>query len=73
MEKGEILVGVVIVKGGEVIVKVYNLKEMLNDIIVYVEILVIRKVLKFFGDWRFNGIEMYVIFEFCLMCVSVIV
>ncbi|OOM16720.1 nucleoside deaminase [Clostridium saccharobutylicum] len=73
MEKGEIPVGAVIVKGGEVIAKAHNLKETLNDTTAHAEILAIRKASKFLGDWRLNGTEMYVTLEPCPMCASAIV
>ena len=73
MEKGEIPVGAVIVKGGVVIAKAHNLKETLNDTTAHAEILAIRKASKFLGDWRLNGTEMYVTLEPCPMCASAIV
>lgn len=73
MEKGEIPVGAVIVKGGVVIAKAHNLKETLNDTTAHAEVLAIRKASKFLGDWRLNGTEMYVTLEPCPMCASAIV
>lgn len=73
MNKGEIPVGVVIVKDGVVIGKAHNLKETLKDSTAHAEILAIREASKYVGDWRLNGCEMYVTLEPCPMCASAIV
>lgn len=70
---GEVLIGVVVIKDGVVIVVVYNVLCMLYDFIVYVELLVICVVVQVLGNEWFDGCEFWVIFEFCVMCVGVIV
>ena len=71
-EKGEIPVGAVIVKDGEIIGKAHNLKETLNMPTAHAEILAIEKACKKIGNWRLNGCEMYVTLEPCPMCASAI-
>ena len=73
MEKGEIPVGVVIVKDGIIIGKAHNLKETLKDGTAHAEILAIKEAAKYIDDWRLNGCEMYVTLEPCPMCASAIV
>lgn len=72
-ERGEVFVGVVVVCKEWIIVCVYNLIEILNDVIVYVEMQVIIVVVNVFGGKYLNECILYVIVEFCVMCVGVIV
>lgn len=72
MNKGELPIGAVIVKDGEVIACCHNEKEMKNDPTAHAEILAIREASKNLGDWRLNGCEMYVTLEPCPMCISAI-
>lgn len=39
----------------------------------YVEFLVIEKVVKKIGSWCLENVDVYVILEFCLMCVGVMI
>ncbi|MBS4957874.1 MAG: nucleoside deaminase [Clostridium celatum] len=70
--KGEVPVGAVIVKDGEIIARAHNLKETLKSAIAHAEILAIEEASKIIGDWRLNGAEMYVTLEPCSMCASAI-
>lgn len=72
MNEGEIPVGAVIVKNGEVIGRGHNLKENLNDITAHAEIIAIKEAASKIGDWRLNDCEMYVTLEPCPMCSSAI-
>lgn len=72
MEIGEVPVGAVIVKDGEVISKAYNMKEYLNDSTAHAEILAIKEASKRAGNWRLKGAHMYVTLEPCPMCASAI-
>lgn len=71
--KGEIPVGAVIVKNGEVISKAHNLKETLKLPTAHAEILAIEEACKKLDNWRLSGCEMYVTLEPCPMCASAIV
>lgn len=70
---GEIPVGAIIVKDGEIIASACNKKESLKDVTAHAEILAIREAEKFLGNWRLNGCEMYVTLEPCPMCAWAIV
>lgn len=72
-DKGEIPVGAVIVKDGVIIGRGHNLKETLNDVTAHAEILAIKEASNKIGDWRLDGVEMYVTLEPCPMCASAIV
>lgn len=71
-KKGEVPVGAVIVKDGEVIAKAHNLKESLNDPTAHAEILAIREACNKLNNWRLHGCEMYVTLEPCPMCAGAI-
>jgi len=72
LNEGEIPVGAVIVKDGEIIARSHNLKEQQHDPTAHAEILAIRKACEVIGDWRLDGCDMYVTLEPCPMCASAI-
>ncbi|SCK02142.1 tRNA-specific adenosine deaminase [uncultured Clostridium sp.] len=69
---GEVPVGTVIVKDGEVIAKAYNMKETKKISTAHAEILAIEEASRYIGDWRLNGCDMYVTLEPCAMCAAAI-
>lgn len=71
-EKGEIPVGVVIVRNGEILAKAHNLKETLKIPTAHAEILAIEEACKKIDNWRLTGCEMYVTLEPCAMCAAAI-
>ena len=70
--KGEVPVGVVIVKNGEVISCQHNLKEEKKLTIAHAEILAIEEASKKLNNWRLSGCEIYVTLEPCPMCAAAI-
>ena len=66
--KGEIPVGALIIKDGEVIAETFNQKEILNDVTAHAEILAIREAEQKLGRWRLDDCEMFVTLEPCPMC-----
>ena len=70
---GEIPVGAIIVKNGEIIAETFNQKEFLNDVTAHAEILAIREAEKKLGTWRLDNCEMYVTLEPCPMCAWAII
>ena len=72
-EIGEIPVGAVIVKKGEIIARGHNLKEKGKDPTLHAEIIAIKEASKVIGDWRLNECELYVTLEPCLMCAGAII
>lgn len=71
--KGEIPVGAIIVKDGEIIAETFNQKEILNDVTAHAEILAIREAEQKLGRWRLDDCEMYVTLEPCPMCAWAII
>lgn len=72
-DQGEIPIGAVIVKGGEVIARAHNLTETNKDPTAHAEMLAIREAAKVLGGWRLIGCEMYVTVEPCSMCAGALV
>ncbi len=72
LRKGEVPVGVVIVKDKKIIARAYNKRESKKDATCHAEILAIRKACKYIKDWRLNGCVMYVTLEPCSMCMGAI-
>ena len=71
--KGEIPVGAVIVRDGEVIAKAFNQKETLKDVTCHAEILAIKEAQQKLKRWRLEDCEMYVTLEPCPMCAWAII
>lgn len=65
---GDIPVGAVVVKGGEVISSACNTREKDNDVTSHAEILAIRQAEKLLGNWRLDDCDLYVTLEPCPMC-----
>lgn len=70
---GEVPVGAVIVKDGEVIAQAHNLKESEYSALKHAELLVIEKASQKLGRWRLTDCELYVTLEPCVMCSGAIV
>lgn len=71
-EAGEIPVGAVIVKDGEIIGRAFNMKETMKCVTAHAEILAIQQASDTLDNWRLNGCEMYVTLEPCPMCAGAI-
>lgn len=72
-EAGEVPIGAVIVKDGEVIARAHNRRETDGDPTAHAEILAIRAAAKVLGGWRLTGTTMYVTIEPCPMCAGALV
>ena len=76
-EKGEIPIGAVIVKDGEIIGRGHNLTETEKDPTAHAEIVAIRQAGRKLGETlgcrRLTGCSMYVTVEPCSMCAGAIV
>ncbi len=70
---GEVPVGAVIVKDGNIIARAHNLKETSKNAIHHAEILVIEEASKVLDSWRLTDCEMYVTLEPCPMCAGAII
>lgn len=70
---GEVPIGAVIVKDGEIIARGRNRREELADPTAHAEILAIREAGAVLGGWRLSGCTMYVTIEPCPMCAGALV
>ena len=71
--EGEIPVGAVIVKDGEVIAQAHNRRENDHDPTAHAEVLCMRRAALALGDWRLRGCTLYVTLEPCPMCAGAMV
>lgn len=65
---GDVPVGAVVVKNGDVIATAHNERELDNDVTSHAEILAIRKAEQVLGNWRLDDCDLYVTLEPCPMC-----
>jgi len=70
---GEVPVGAVLVKDGEVIASGHNRRAETGDPSAHAELLVLRAAGEGSGDWRLGGTTLYVTLEPCAMCAGAIV
>lgn len=70
---GEVPIGAVIVKDGEIIAKAYNLRETEQRAIAHAELLAIDDACQKLGTWRLSETTLYVTLEPCPMCAGAIV
>lgn len=71
--RGEVPVGAVIVKNGQVIGKGSNRCEEERDPTLHAEIIAIKEAVSTVRDQRLDGCEMYVTLEPCAMCSGAII
>lgn len=69
---GEMPVGAVIVRDGEIISRAYNRRETKKNALYHAEITAIERACKKLGGWRLPRCEMYVTLEPCPMCAGAI-
>ncbi len=67
-ELGEVPVGALVVKDGEVIARAHNERELLPDATAHAEVLAIRRACAALGSNRLSGCTLYVTLEPCPMC-----
>jgi len=70
---GEIPIGAVIVRDGDIIARGHNLTETEKDPTVHAEMNAIRQAAAYLGGWRLTGCSMYVTCEPCAMCAGALV
>jgi tRNA(adenine34) deaminase len=70
---GEVPVGAVIVRAGEVMARAGNRTVRDQDPTAHAESLVIRAAAAVLGSWRLDGCSLYVTLEPCAMCAGAIV
>ena len=70
---GDVPVGAIVVKNGEIIGRGYNRRNADKNTLAHAEITAINKASKFIGDWRLEDCTLYVTLEPCHMCAGAIV
>ncbi len=70
---GEIPVGAVAVRGGEIIARAHNEREISTDPTAHAEILALRRAAEALGSRRLSDVTLYVTLEPCAMCAGAIV
>ncbi len=70
---GEVPIGAVVVRAGEVVGRGFNRRETDGDPSAHAEILAIREAAKAVGGWRLSGCTLYVTLEPCAMCAGALV
>lgn len=73
IEEGEMPVGAVIVRDGQVIATGHNVRNVTHDPTLHAEIVAIRKACEKLGDWRLSDCDIYVTLEPCVMCSGAII
>ncbi|MEG1476697.1 MAG: tRNA adenosine(34) deaminase TadA [Oscillospiraceae bacterium] len=72
-EIGEVPIGAVIVRNGEVISTAHNTRECEKNATHHAELLAIDAACKVLGGWRLMDCELYVTLEPCPMCAGAII
>lgn len=70
---GEVPVGCVVVRGGQVIATAGNRRETYQDPTAHAEVLAVRAAADVLGSWRLDGCRVYVTLEPCPMCAGALV
>ena len=71
--RGEIPIGAIIVKDGEVIASAHNMRETWHDATAHAEIIAVKAACELLGSWRLTGCTLYVTVEPCPMCAGALV
>lgn len=65
---GEVPIGAVVVRAGEVIARGRNIREESRDPAGHAEFVAIERAARHLGAWRLSGCTVYVTLEPCIMC-----
>ena len=72
-EHGDVPIGAVVVRGGEVLASARNERELRQDPTAHAEILALQQAARALGSWRVLDAAVYVTLEPCAMCAGAIV
>lgn len=72
LDEGEMPVGCVIVRAGELIARGHNLRQQRQDPTAHAEIVALRRAARALGSWRLEDCTLYVTLEPCPMCAGAI-
>lgn len=73
LERGEVPVGAVVVRDGEVLARAGNEREARQDPTAHAEVLALRAAAAASGHWRLQDATLYVTLEPCAMCAGALV
>jgi tRNA(adenine34) deaminase len=73
VEHGDVPVGAVVVRGGELVAAGGNERELVQDPTAHAEILALRAAAEALGSWHLEGCTLYVTLEPCAMCAGAVV
>jgi len=71
--RGEVPVGAVVVKDGEMIAAAANEKELRGDATAHAEMLALQRAAQQLGHWRLTDATLYVTLEPCPMCAGAMI
>jgi tRNA(adenine34) deaminase len=69
-QRGDVPVGAVLVRDGEIAAVGFNQKEANHDPTAHAEIIALRQAAARLGGWRLSGTTLYVTKEPCIMCAA---
>lgn len=72
-EAGEVPVGAVIAKDGEIVAKAHNLRETGKNALYHAELMAIDQACQVLGGWRLWQCELFITLEPCPMCSGAII
>ena len=70
---GEVPVGAVVVRAGEIVGRAHNRRELDQDPLAHAELLALRQAAALLGSWRLGDCTLYVTLEPCAMCAGALV
>jgi tRNA(adenine34) deaminase len=73
VEHGDVPIGAVVIRGGEVIAARHNERELTGDPTAHAEILALRDAAAAVGHWRLDDCTLVVTLEPCVMCAGAVV
>jgi tRNA(adenine34) deaminase len=68
--RGEVPVGAVVIRQGEIIARAGNRRQVSGDPTAHAEMIVLREAGQKVGDWRLSECTLYVTLEPCPMCAA---
>jgi tRNA(adenine34) deaminase len=72
-EHDDVPIGAVVVRGGTILARAHNERELRQDPSAHAEILALRRAAEHDGSWRILDASLYVTLEPCAMCAGAIV
>jgi len=73
LQSGDVPVGAVVVKDGEIIAFGRNRREEMSSAVLHAEIEAIEAACRRLGSWRLSGCDLYVTLEPCPMCAGAVI